>query len=83
MTLYSVFLADYDPNPTKDVLTLMRSQERDCTNITIIDDVLVEEDVEFNVSISLQSQDFGAGVNITLDIATVVIEDDDGNDVAT
>ena len=83
MTLYFVLLADYDPNPTKDVLTLMRGQERDCTNITIIDDVLVEEDVEFNVSISLQSQDFGEGVNITLDIATVVIEDDDGNDVAT
>ena len=83
MTLYSVLLADYDPNPTKDVLTLMRGQERDCTNITIIDDVMVEEDVEFNVSISLQSQDFGAGVNITLDIATVVIEDDDGNVVST
>ena len=83
MTLYFVLLADYETNLMKKVLTVMRGQERDCTNITIFDDVMVERDEEFTISLSNITDSFGAGVNITRAMATVVIKDDDGNDFGT
>ena len=60
------------------MLTISKGQDRDCTNITILDDILVETVEEFNVTLSEIGNTFGAGVNITQGVATVEIEDDDG-----
>lgn len=77
--IFSVF-TDYipAPDPNKPVLNISKGQERDCTNITILDDILVETVEEFNVTLSPLSNTFGAGVTITREVATVEIEDDDG-----
>ena len=60
------------------MLTISKGQDRDCTNITILDDILIETVEEFNVTLSEIGDTFGAGVNITRGVATVEIEDDDG-----
>ena len=49
-----------------------------CSNITIINDNLIELDENFTVSIMLESTNFSAGVTLTPDSATVVIVDGDG-----
>ena len=56
--------ADYNPTPTPDSLTIRRDQETDCSNITIADDTLVEEDKGFGVVIVANASTFTAGVNI-------------------
>ena len=70
--------SDYDPTPTPGLLTIRKDQERDCSNITILDDTIVEEDEEFGVAIATTMTTFTAGVNIVRNQSTVVIEDDDG-----
>ena len=49
-----------------------------CSNITITDDIIVEEREEFLVSLMTQSTTFSAGVVLIPDNATIVIADNDG-----
>ena len=70
--------ADYNPTPTPDSLTIRRDQETDCSNITIADDTLVEEDKEFGVVIVANASTFTPGVNIVQNSTFIVIKDDDG-----
>ena len=65
--------------PDPSVLTIQQGQETACANITIHDDITIEMVEEFNISLVMENHTFGAGVNLTLDTATVQIMDDDGN----
>ena len=49
-----------------------------CTAITIINDNFIELNETFTVYLILESTNFSAGVILTPDSATVVIQDDDG-----
>ena len=69
---------DYVPPPDPTVLTIMRGQEIACSSISIRDDLLVEETEEFNVSLSILNFTFSAGVNITRETASILIDDNDG-----
>ena len=69
---------DYIPTPSPMTVVLMRGQDMACSNITIIDDLIVEENKEFNVNVTEVSHTFAAGVNILRGTAVVSIEDDDG-----
>ena len=69
------------PDPT--VLTIKREQEIACVNITVTDDLLVEERDVVNVSLTLIHFTFSAGVNITREMAAILIDDNDGKFTAT
>ena len=69
---------DYEPTPSPMTVALMRGQDVACSNITINNDLTVEENKEFNVSVAEVSHTFAAGVNILRGTAVVSIEDDDG-----
>ena len=66
--------ADYNPTPTPGSLTIRKSL---CSNITLADDTLVEENEEFGVVIVTNTSTFTAGVNIVQNSTYIVIEDDD------
>ena len=67
--------------PVPSVLTIQQGQETACANITIHDDITIEMVEEFNISLVMENHTFSAGVNLTLDTATVQIMDDDGNNI--
>ena len=69
--------------PDSTVLTIVREQEIACVNITVMDDLTVEERDVVNVSLTLQNDTFSAGVNITLETAAILINDNDGTFTAT
>ena len=69
---------DYDPTPKPVTLVLTRGQDRDCSNITITNDLLVEENELLSVSITSFSHTFSAGINFVRNTANISIEDDDG-----
>ena len=70
-------MEDYNPTPDPVTLLLMRGQDIVCSNITITDDLHVEEDERLNVTVTGVSNTFAAGVNILRGSAVVRIEDDD------
>ena len=70
--------SDYDSRPVSSVLTIQQGQETMCSNITIFDDIFIEANETFTVSLILESTNFSAGVILTPDSATVVILDNDG-----
>ena len=49
-----------------------------CSNITIFDDIFIEANETFGLSLILESTNFSAGVTLTPDNAAVVILDNDG-----
>ena len=71
-------MEDYNPTPDPVTLVLKRGQGTVCSNITIIDDLHVEEDKRLNVTVTEGPHTFAAGVNILRGSAVVIIEDDDG-----
>ena len=78
MLLIYIANSDYDSRPAPDVLTIERGQETMCSAITIMNDNFIELNETFTVSLILESTNFSAGVILTPDSATVVIQDDDG-----
>jgi hypothetical protein len=70
-------MEDYNPTPDPVTLVLKRGQGTVCSNITIIDDLHVEEDKRLNVTVTEGPHTFAAGVNILRGSAVVIIEDDD------
>ena len=69
------------PNPT--VLTIMRGEELACASISIEDDLSVEETEVFNVSLTVLNLTFSAGVTITQETASILIDDNDGEVVTS
>ena len=59
-------------------MTIQRGQEEVCSNITIKDDFLIESNETFTLSLSTLRTNFGAGVNLTQEIATIEIVESDG-----
>jgi hypothetical protein len=64
--------------PDSTVLTIKKEQEIACVNITVMDDLSVEERDVVNVSLALMNFTFYAGVNITRETAAILIDDNDG-----
>ena len=66
--------ADFEELNPPAVLTFTSTQLRDCTNIAIVDDILIEQTETFTVTLS--STNFQ--VNILNSNALVIIDDNDG-----
>ena len=60
------------------MITLKRGEHIACTNITIIDDIFVEEDEQFNVNLTEVRNNFTEDVLILTPEVNITIEDDDG-----
>ena len=78
ISFFSVLLT-----PDSTVLTIKKEQEIACVNITVMDDLSVEERDVVNVSLALMNFTFYAGVNITRETAAILIDDNDGKFTAT
>ena len=72
--------SDYDSTPAPSELTIQRGQEEMCSNITILDDALIEANETFTLTLSTN---FSAGVILTPVIATIKIVDNDGECIIT
>ena len=62
-------------------VTLARGQDKACSNIAIINDLIIEEDEEFNVTVVTVSNTLAAGVNILRSTTIVGILNDDGKSI--
>ena len=76
--IHSIGDSDYESTPVPSVLTIQRGQERMCSNITINNDMFIETNETFTLSLITESTNFSAGVTLTPDSSTVVILDNDG-----
>jgi len=79
-TVGSIMDADYVSIMTT-LATFTNDQPRQCFNVSIVNDVIPEDDEVFNASLTLSPADqatFGELVTVAPDLASVTILDDEG-----